>query len=465
MSSIPKPAALALACALAACNDTVSTGIDDLDLPAEDAGFADELDGGAVAPGEDAGGERDAEGDASASDAAPEPPKPADLSGLPSFAVHVSEYGQATGITLIDGEGALIKELFVSSQSELPGLSAALASDVALPTQPCDPTYLTLLGRYGSNTVWQLDYRNSEGSRQFSTQLSDGAAAGAYQSNPQDLLCLGGDRALVSRFEPNLLPAAATLDRGDDLVLVDLAKGELMERISLEGLRVDVEGATAYARPSSIVGRGRHAVVGLGLLTESFVGAQPGAVALLSLDDFTSSAVRFEKLANCATVVPVVDRDDAVIVSCSGAPYGAPASSGLALVTIDPSGQATVEAEFQATVSITGSAKPAPIYGAPTSIGGGRVLAVATGQGYEGSDTAFVVDLADGSYELAFEGDRPGGIGAGAVRPETGLVLVPDASTGVRVFKVDADGALHEEDPIALRTDLPPRAIRPMRRF
>jgi hypothetical protein len=205
--------------------------------------------------------------------------------------------------------------------------------------------------------------------------------------------------------------------------------------------------------------------VGLNLLTSSFEGAKPGALGIVSLDDFSTSSVSFEKLANCGTVIPVADRDDAVIVSCVGAPYGEPEAAGLAFVTLDADGRATVEAEFQATVSVTGSSLPAPIYGAPTSIGGSRVVAAAVGQGYEGNDTAFVVDLLEGKSELAFESDRPGGIGSGAVRLETGLVLVPDASAGVRVLRLGADGALEEEDPITLRDDLPARAIRPMRNF
>jgi hypothetical protein len=34
---------------------------------------------------------------------------PDDLRGVPSFAVQVSEFGQATGVTLLDGDGQIVE--------------------------------------------------------------------------------------------------------------------------------------------------------------------------------------------------------------------------------------------------------------------------------------------------------------------------------------------------------------------
>jgi hypothetical protein len=387
---------------------------------------------------------------------------PDDLRGVPSFAVQVSEFGQATGVTLLDGDGQIVEERYLSTGDEAPVLGAALASDIALPTTPCDPDLVTVVGRQGANNILQVDYRTGEVVRQVSAQRDKSNAEGAYQSNPQDVLCLAGDRAIVSRANPNLLPGAAALDLGDDLVVLDLAGGDIAERIALDEFRATVgEGKAeelAYARPGSIVRRGKRAVVGLSVYSLSYVAAVPGKLALLDLDTLDVSAIALEKLANCGTVVPVADRDDAVIASCAGSPYGDAATAGLALVSVSQSGEAVVEAEFQEAF------EGAALYAAPTSLGGSRVLAVAMDALYTAPDVAYVVDVVAGSVEKAFEGTVAGGIGSGTMRSDTGLVLVPDTGIGVRLFTAEA-GSLTELESVALDTSVPPRAIRPLRQL
>jgi len=358
----------------------------------------------------------------------------------------------------LDGEGALVgKELYLNSGTQLPGLSAALASDIALPTQACDPSLLSVVQRKGSNVI-QVDLRKATVKRQFSTQRAEATAAGAYESNPQDMLCISGDRALISRLQPNDLAGAAALDLGDDLVLVDLTTGTITERIALDDFRGSAGGELAYTRPGSIVRTGKRAVVGLGLFSLTYAAATPGKVLVVDLDTFAPTAVPFAKLANCGTVVPVADRDDAVIVSCAGSPYGNPDNAGLAFVSLDTDGKATVEAEFQAAVD--GMA----LYASPTSIGGSRVIAAAMDQNFTAPDRGYVLDVLAGSYEKSFDGSENNGIGSGAMRFETGLVLVPDTGVGVRMFHV-VDGELTADAPLALRSDVPARAVRPMRTF
>ncbi len=429
--------------AAGACNDVADTGIDELDLP--DAGDSD-------ADADDAG----------ISDAGP-----ADLSGKPSFAVSLSDY-ESAGVAIMDGEGKVLSPKYISSGTEVSGLSSALHGDITLPTQPCQQGLLTVVARSGGDYILQVDLKQSKVVRQIATQGAAGEAA--YKSNPQDILCLGDGQALVSRFAPNLDPNASELDLGDDILRMNLESEERKSRIDLTAMRGLVEGVdadgnaeqqTAYARPGSIVRVGDHAVVALARLTKSYVAAE-GMLAIVDLKTDKVTGFELPTLRNCAVLVPVADRDDAVVLSCAGSPYGAAATAGLLLVSVDADGKAKVEQTYQA------DAKLPVIYAAPVSIGGTRVVAVATGSFKAMTpDTAYVIDLDNGeTTELIMSGSAGElGVGAGgAYRPDTGLLAIPDGGKGIHLFEV-SDDDVKETKLLPFDQALPVRGIRPLVTF
>ncbi len=416
-----RPIIISLAlCAASACNDSEKPGIADLGgMPANDAGSQNVTD----------------------------------LGGTPSFAVQLSDYMSA-GVALIDGDGEVLSKKYISSGSAVAGLSRALHGDIALPTQPCDEGLLTVVARYGGNYVLQVDLDTAKVVGQIDTQGPSMGAA--FNSNPQDILCLGGGAALVSRFEPNLDPMAAALDAGDDLLTVDLAKAGRVSRIDLSALRGKVGEAVAYARPGSIVRLGDHALVGLSRATGSFEGAE-GMLAIVDLKSSAVTGFALPELRQCGTLTPVADRGDAVIVSCTGGTFGERATAGFFMVSLDSDGKAKVEHTYQ-------SSDPLPsIYASPVSLGGTRLVGVALGDfATMAPDTAFVIDLASGEATALFSSALGGEIGSGAYRADTGLLLMPDAGKGVRVFNVGAD-AIEERETLALDAALPPRSVRPLR--
>lgn len=387
-----------------------------------------------------------------------------DLSGEPSFAIALSDY-ESAGVALLDGDGEVISKKYVSSGSALPGLSSALHGDIALPTQPCEEGLLTIVARSGGDYILQVDLEEGKVVHQIPTQgKSDGAA---YSSNPQDILCLGDGEALVSRFAPNLDPDASELDLGDDLLRIDLDGEKRKSRIDLSALRGKVEVTdedgkteeqTAYARPGSIVRVGDHALVALSRLTDSYAAAE-GMLAIVDLKTDKVKGFELPTVRNCAVLVPVAGRDDAVIASCAGYPYGDRASAGLVLVSVDSDGKAQVEHTYQAKQSLP------VIYAAPVSIGGTRVVAIATGDFAEmTADSAFVIDLAsEEASELLTAGSAGDlGVGAGgAYRPETGMLALPDASKGIRLYEVTEDDVM-EGAVIPFDAALPARGIRPL---
>ena len=395
-----------------------------------------------------------------------------ELKGEPAFAVQLSNFNDSAGVALLDGTGVLLQAKYLSSGTAIPGLSAALPSDIALPSTPCgDGESLTVLARYMGDFVLQVDLNESKVLTQFKTQ-GEGAGT-AFSSNPHDLLCLGDGRAVVSRYSVNSGVDATNPDRGDDLVVVDLAKGQILSRIDLSAYEGDVTSFDydtnmdvvehTFATPHGIVQVGeKHALVGIAKLSTGYTANLAGGVLLLDLETFATTPVPLEGLANCGAVTAVPGRDNAVVVQCAGGYYGNPENSALVLLSVE-NGQAHVEHIFKAavgTVSLNGN---------PTPLGGTQVIATTANyakaeDGSKTADKAYLVDLATGAYTELFTATKPGDIGSGAVRLDTGLVLVPDASVGVRVFELVGD-KLEAKDPIVLDATVPPRNIRPLYQF
>ncbi len=386
------------------------------------------------------------------------------LSGEPTFAVGLSDY-ESAGVALLDGDGKVLSKKYISSGSALPGLSNALHGDIALPTQPCEEGILTVVARSGGDYILQVDLADGKVIHQIPTQGSSGEAA--FSSNPQDILCLGDGQALVSRFSANLDPKADKLDLGDDILRIDLNAEKRKSRIDLSQFQgkadgFDMDGNSveqiAYARPGSMVRVGDHAAVSLARLTDSYTAAE-GMLAILDLNTDKVTGIDLPKLSNCAVLVPVAGRDDAVIVSCAGSPYGDRASAGLAFVSVAADGKAKVEHTYQADKKLP------VIYAAPVSIGGTRVVAVATGDFTAMTpDTAYVIDLDSAETSELLTAGMAGdlGVGAGgAYRVDTNMLIIPDASEGIHVFKVTAV-EVTETDLLEFSQKLPVRGIRPL---
>lgn len=384
--------------------------------------------------------------------------EPLDTDAVPAFAVQRGDFSASASVALLAEDGTLLNAEYISSSTNLPGLSAALVGDLFLPSSPCNPDLLTVGGRLGGDYILQVNLEQSEIERQIKTQ---GVPSGAvFSSNPQDVLCLADGRALVSRLGVNLSASRDDLDRGDDLILVNLDKSKIESRVSLsayEGKLATADAETTFASPGSIVRAGdSYALVGLSRL--SAVAFQPnpeGAVLVVDLAAFTTKKVLLEGLANCGALFAVPGVRNAAIVQCAGAPYGSKENAGLVYVSVEQ-GEASVGPVFR------GELNGVPLIGNPTPIDEMKVI-VATADFVGGTpDGAYLVDLATGKFEHLFDASAPGDLGSGAVHPETGLVLLPDVTVGIRVFEYNGR-TLAGKTTIALKGSLPARNIRPLR--
>lgn len=359
---------------------------------------------------------------------------PAELGPLPrapAFVAVTSDYA-SSAIALVDADGQLITEAWIDSGTRKPGVAAALGGDVVLPSTPSSPGVLTLIERLGVDVLTRISVERGEVIAQIPTQLPFDEGGVAFRANPHDFYDLGDGTAVVTRYNPNLAEGAPALDRGNDLVLIDLARGTLSDRIDLSAFD-RVEGAERYyARPDRIARAGDYLVVGLGRLSFDFMRAGEGAVAIVDVAARTASVLELGELHNCGDVSAVPDAPGHVLVLCAGDTFTVEATrrpnAGIAEIAVDASGQGSVVRRY---LSREHTSDPVASIGI-TPLPGGRALAAATGDRAAGAfDRLIEIDLSTGATRILTEARDVFVIGSGVFDARADRVLVPMGGEGV----------------------------------
>lgn len=375
-----------------------------------------------------------------------------------AYAVVTSDYA-VTAVALLDADGALVDEAFVDSGTAAAGLVATLSGDVTLPSTPWGAGRLLLLDRYPADVLTHLHLDGSAPPVQAVTRAED--ASRGWSANPHDALRLPDGRWLVTRFEPNLLPDAPPLDRGDDLAIVDPARGRVVERLDLSPLGAREGGVPVPARPDRVARlQGGRIVVGLARLSFDFRVTGPGAVAVVDLATGEARALALEGLRFCGDVRALpgdagsADPDGAtgrVVVLCQGRTWATEAEraaeAGLGVIGVDAAGEAVVERVWRA--GDDARASPTALVAA---LDGARVVVAAYGEDVPAraptTDRLLVVDLGSGAATVVHEAPDRFSLGPGAFDAARGLLLVPDGARGVLRLDVARDGAVTPRDHV-----------------
>ena len=383
------------------------------------------------------------------------PARLAPLSRTPSYAVVTSDYG-ATAIALLDAEGALLDEAWLDSGTTATGLSATLNGDVVLPSAPLRDGALTLLDRFATDVLTRVPLAPPGAPVQ--AELRASAASRGWAPNPHDVAVYDAGRLVVTRFECNPAPDAPALDRGDDVVLLDLAARAVVARVDLTALGAMADGEPVAARPDGLARAGARYVVGLARLSADFMRAGPGAVAVVDVDAGTARAVALEGFAYCGEVraldaplaePPARDGDVDVAVLCQGETFVDEevrrATAGLAVVRVDAAGDARVIRTWRAAAHTE--------VGSPTNLvavlDAGRVVYAARGEGASANtDRLVAVALERGEARTVYTSPLRFALLGGAYDAARGLLLVPEAALGVRRFDVGADLAITPRDAV-----------------
>lgn len=383
------------------------------------------------------------------------PARLAPLSITPSYAVVTSDYG-ATAIALLDADGALLDEAWIDSGTTVTGLSATLNGDVVLPSASLRDGALTLLDRFATDVLTRVPLAPPLAPVQAEVRAS--SASRGWSPNPHDVAAHAPGRLVLTRFERNPAPDAPSLDRGDDVVVLDLAARAVVARVDLSALGALVDGEPVAARPDGLSRAGARYVVGLARLSADFMRAGPGAVAVVDVGAGTARAVALDGLAYCGEVraldaplaePPAVAGDVDVAVLCQGATFVDEAvrraTAGLAVVRVDAAGEARVVRSWRA-------AEHSDV-GSPTNLvavlDAGRVVYAARGEGASANtDRLVAVQLSSGEARTVYTSPLRFALLGGAYDAARGLLLVPEAALGVRRFDVGAALDLTPRDAV-----------------
>ena len=357
------------------------------------------------------------------------------VDGDPAFAVLSTDINfTSSAISLLDEDGEVLADEWLTSGSVLPILVAALSGDVAFPTKQMGDGTLVVIDRFNTDVVSRFDMATGGFYGQVRTQGTSSVAA--FSSNPHDCVFLSDSSAWVSRYEPSFEEAPEPDVAGTDLFEIDPTAMVLTGgRVDLSSFNEEVDGVTAYARPDRIARLGDFLLVGLDGLSADFTTALPGKVAVVEIATGDVKGFSLPGAKACGTVVPVPGVDDQAFVACRGISPTFDAveqrmTAGIFVIEVDGDGVA----------SIVRSWLPSSDPGAANSVGNivplndREVVAVASGDFATTTDEAYVLNVETGDQTLVFDVAGSFEIGQGAYDLESELLLVPVSTEGVRLY-------------------------------
>ncbi|WP_053234450.1 hypothetical protein [Sandaracinus amylolyticus] len=388
----------------------------------------------------------------------------APISRAPAFGVVLSDYA-STAIALLDERGEAITESWIDSGTRASGIAAGLGGDVVIVATP-EPGTLALLERFNADRLTLAEYATGT-VRQIDLRGDDPDAPSGHSPNVQDVLAVDGAIALVSRANPSFHPDAPELARGNDVVVVDVAQGVVLARIDVAADTTAEDGTPIYARPTTLVpiahpSGARRVLVSLQRLSADFTLTGDGAVAVVDPDTRAlTELVALEGLSGCHGARAIPGAPDRAMILCTGDAFSPGLErrreAGIVRVAIDPDGRITIDRAWRAADH---ESAPSPTAGL-VPLDASRAAYVADPRGESGRDVLALLDLDDASIAILLEADASFVLGSGALDPERGLLLVPDADArGVHRLDVHAEGATLR-DFVLLPTcrTLPPREI------
>ncbi len=354
----------------------------------------------------------------------------------PAFAVLSTDF-TSSAISLLDEDGALVVDEWLTSGSAWPTLVAALSGDVGLPTKQMGDGSIVIIDRFNTDVVSRFDMVTGGLFGQVRTQGTSSVAA--YSSNPHDCVFIDESSAWVSRYEPSFEEDPAPNVAGTDLLEIDPTAMMLTDnRIDLSSFNEEVDGVTAYARPDRLVRLGDFLLVGLDGLSADFTAAFRGKVGVVEIATGETTSFSLPGVKACGIVAPVPGFDDRAFVSCRGA---SPIFD--ALEQRVTAGLFVIEVDRDGIASIVRSWLPSSDPGAANSVANivplndREVIAVANGDFVTTTDEAYVLDVETGEQTPLFSVPGSFEIGEGAYNPDSGLLLIPVSTEGVRLYRGD----------------------------
>ncbi len=385
--------------------------------------------------------------------------KPADSTGGVAFkesaacerglVVVTSDYKSAN-IAIANLDGTTSSQSFISSGATAPGLSLALSGDVEVPRVAPASGRVVLLDRFGSNVLTWMELETA-------TVLGQLPVGTGFESNPQDYIEFGENRAVISRFGSNPSPSQQQYDAGGDLLVLDTQTPSIIGCIPMPE-----EDANLLPRPSGMTTLGDTVVVTLGRLSADFdsagfgrfVGVSPQMKKILWTVDIAG-------VKNCGRLAKSPSGKLGAIACSSqfdGTTYKYnPAESDIVLfdLTTTPPKELrrlglaqALDAGLQPTLEFASES---------------QLVALTYGGNSTAGDRALAADVDSGAYEGLLESAAPYSLGGLHCAPGCGdICVIADAEAGkLRRFSLSTAGKFTPLDDVTVDSiiGLPPRAI------
>jgi hypothetical protein len=390
------------------------------------------------------------------------PPALPPLPVNPRFGVVLSDYTSAA-ISVLDTNGEIIDERWVHSGTTLPGLVAALSGDLDLPTfSQCGS--LTILDRFRTDVVSRFELPTGRLIGQVRTHEPN--MESGFASNPQDIVFMSPELAWVSRLAPNLDMDANPLNAGTDLLEINpTTMARTQNRIDLSALNApSTRGPEqpTFAGPSRMARVGSVLVVGLFRQSVNFQSAASGMVAIVDSEARAFRGFDIPGMSNCFRARSIPGETNKVLVGCQGFanPFGDEtqlrASSGFVILEVSGFDEVSIVATWRT------SENPTAVLAVENVLPLSSQLMVAIAPGVFGGvpAEAYLVDMNTGSQQLVYRANNAFDLGFPAFDSDTGVLLIPDAATGLRRFRLSGaqlmdDGAIN----VGIDLGLPPRSV------
>ena len=362
------------------------------------------------------------------------------------LAVVQTDYA-STNIAIYDFEGELLSPSIVHSGSAGVTLNAPLGGDVVI-AESIAAEELVLIDRYPSSVITLVDVASAQVTGQLAVRTG-------FDSNPRDFLAIGGGRALVSRYESNPRAGREPYDGGDDLLLVDMDRLSIEERISLN------DESDSAVRPSSMLRWGDHVVVSLNRANAAFSAAKDAQLAVFdvaTLREVERFTIPDLKVCDGLSLSPDGTR---LAAACSGIVTALgdarPEGSGLVLFSKDETGRLKEQhRELAADLGL------GPLGFSTTFADDGHVLLQSFGA-LEGADRGrpdrvLSFDMKQKKFEVLLEGEAFS-LGAPACVRACRRCYVPDAKNRTLHIMDSDDRFISKQVNVETEVDLPPRQV------
>lgn len=381
------------------------------------------------------------------------PAEPTDWQ-VPCGIVVVGNDGEASTVSVLDpADGSLAADGFLTSGSQVPGLSATLSGDVVAAAMPNPDSELVLIDRNTATLTWL----NPEDLKVVA-QLDVGTAA--YGANPQDYVQVG-NRAYVARYNPVFGDGGAVIE-GDDLLVIDLETRQAAGRIPLGDQAQGPAGVTTpvHPRPTSL--RGVGGLVYVMLQNISLDYTTQGPAVLVIVDPESDQVVRKLILGarkNCGGAAYDPTREE-LTYACGGQFWSGTQQQESALVVMDVSNPANpVEARTIPATTLGGTRTWS--YAGLAMVGPGEVLAgVVDPFGTAGSAVLLAVDGRDPVTTVVEHSDQYWNTSL-AADPYRNLFYVADGrgeSPAVRSY-LRTEAGFELQGTVTFMRGLPPKGL------